>query len=78
MTDDADLIGQHPFTPSSLIKELRTRTTIHAEMVRRLIDEAQDAPSELAEVLEDVANAYLDMMEEIAAMRMSRRITWGH
>ena len=57
----------------NLGNHLRTRTLIHAEMVRRVIAEADEAPIELAEVLEDIANTYLDVAEEISALALLRR-----
>lgn len=61
-------------TPAKqLSAELLTRTHIHAEMVRRLIAETESAPIELGEVLEDIANTYLDIADEIIDLARTRR-----
>lgn len=46
--------------------EVLTRTKLHTEMVHRLINDPSVQPSELAGFLEDVANAYLSMSEELS------------
>ncbi|WP_416067527.1 hypothetical protein ACK9YZ_32370 [Rhizobium sp. ZK1] len=43
-----------------------TRTKLHTEMVRRLINDPTVQPVELAGFLEDVANAYLSISEELS------------
>ena len=53
-------------------EQLRARTEIHAEMVRRLIADTGGAPLELGEVLEDIANTYLDIAEEISELARAR------
>ena len=58
-------------------EHLRARTEIHAEMVRRLIAEAGEAPLALGEVLEDIANTYLDIADEISEMARTRRRSTG-
>lgn len=51
---------------SVLQDEILTRTKLHTEMVRRLINDPAIQPVELAGFLEDVANAYLSISEELS------------
>jgi hypothetical protein len=51
---------------SALQDEILTRTKLHTEMVRRLINDPTVQPVELAGFLEDVANAYLSISEELS------------
>lgn len=44
---------------------LRDITAIQAETVRRLIESDATPPMEMAAVLEDIANKFLDMSDEI-------------
>ncbi|GAA0565359.1 hypothetical protein [Rhizomicrobium electricum] len=44
---------------------LRDITAIQAEAVRRLVDNDATPPMEMAAVLEDIANKFLDMSDEI-------------
>lgn len=52
---------------------IHARTEIHAEMVRRLIASSDEAPLALGEILEDVANTYLDIADEISALARTWR-----
>jgi len=47
-------------------EEILTRTKLHTEMVRRLVNDPTVQPIELAGFLEDVANAYLSISEELS------------
>jgi hypothetical protein len=51
---------------AALQEEILTRTKLHTEMVRRLINDPTVQPIELAGFLEDVANAYLSISEELS------------
>lgn len=51
---------------AALQEEILTRTRLHTEMVRRLINDPTVQPAELAGFLEDVANAYLSISEELS------------
>lgn len=51
---------------AALQEEILTRTKLHTEMVRRLINDPTMQPVELAGFLEDVANAYLSISEELS------------
>lgn len=51
---------------AALQNEILTRTKLHTEMVRRLINDPTVQPVELAGFLEDVANAYLSISEELS------------
>lgn len=51
---------------AALQNEILTRTKLHTEMVRRLINDPTVQPIELAGFLEDVANAYLSISEELS------------
>jgi len=51
---------------AALQEEILTRTKLHTEMVRRLINDPTVQPVELAGFLEDVANAYLSISEELS------------
>jgi hypothetical protein len=51
---------------SVLQDEILARTKLHTEMVRRLINDPTVQPVELASFLEDVANAYLSISEELS------------
>ncbi|QWW71033.1 hypothetical protein KQ933_30070 (plasmid) [Rhizobium sp. WYJ-E13] len=51
---------------AALQEEILTRTKLHTEMVRRLINDPTVRPVELAGFLEDVANAYLSISEELS------------
>ncbi len=53
-------------TTCALQAEILTRTKLHTEMVRRLINDPKVQPVELAGFLEDVANAYLSIAEELS------------
>lgn len=44
---------------------LKDITQIQAETVRRLVDNDATPPMEMAAVLEDIANKFLDMSDEI-------------
>jgi hypothetical protein len=44
---------------------LRDITAIQAETVRRLVESDATPPMEMAAVLEDIANKFLDMSDEI-------------
>jgi hypothetical protein len=44
---------------------LRDITSIQAETVRRLVENDTTPPMEMAAVLEDIANKFLDMSDEI-------------
>ncbi len=50
----------------ALQEEILTRTKLHTEMVRRLVNDPTVQPIELAGFLEDVANAYLSISEELS------------
>lgn len=51
---------------AALQEEILTRTKLHTEMVRRLVNDPTVQPIELAGFLEDVANAYLSISEELS------------
>jgi hypothetical protein len=51
---------------AALQEEILTRTKLHTEMVRRLINDPTVQPVELAGFLEDVANIYLSISEELS------------
>jgi hypothetical protein len=51
---------------AALQAEILTRTRLHTEMVRRLVNDPTVQPIELAGFLEDVANAYLSISEELS------------
>lgn len=53
---------------SDLEEEILTRTKLHTEMVRRLVSDPRVQPIELAGFLEDVANAYLAISEELSQL----------
>ena len=44
---------------------LRDITSIQAETVRRLVENESIPPMEMAAVLEDIANKFMDMSDEI-------------
>jgi hypothetical protein len=52
-------------------RHLRDITAIQAEAVRRLID-SDTPPMEMAAVLEDIANKFLDMSDEIRDFALAR------
>jgi hypothetical protein len=64
-----------PGTSSSaeLQTEILTRTKLHTEMVRRLISDPTIEPVELAGFLEDVANVYLTISEELSRIARASR-----
>lgn len=51
---------------AALQEEILARTRLHTEMVRRLVNDPTVQPIELAGFLEDVANAYLSISEELS------------
>lgn len=54
-------------------QHLRNVTTIQTESVRRLIADNAIAPLDMASMLEDMANVYLDLSEGIRAMALGRQ-----
>ena len=56
-------------SPTAVLEEeILTRTKLHTEMVRRLISDPRVQPIELAGFLEDVANAYMSISEELSQL----------
>ncbi|MCQ8781656.1 hypothetical protein [Mangrovibrevibacter kandeliae] len=53
----------------SAMADILDRTRMHAEMVCRMLNGIEAPPADLAEFLEDVANVYLDHVEEITRWR---------
>jgi hypothetical protein len=51
---------------------LRDITAIQAETVRRLVESDTTPPMEMAAVLEDIANKFMDMSDEIRDFALSR------
>ncbi len=51
---------------------LRDITAIQTETVRRLVESDTTPPMEMAAVLEDIANKYLDMSDEIRDFALTR------
>jgi hypothetical protein len=51
---------------------LREATTIQSETIRRLVDNEATPPLEVAAVLEDIANLYLDISDDIRDMALGR------
>jgi hypothetical protein len=51
---------------------LKDITAIQAETVRRLVDNDATPPMEMAAVLEDIANKFLDMSDEIRDFALAR------
>jgi hypothetical protein len=54
---------------------LREATTIQTETIRRLIDNDSTPPLEVAAVLEDIANLYLDISDDIRDLALGRTTT---
>jgi len=54
-------------------QHLRNVTTIHTESVRRLIADHAIAPLDMAAMLEDMANVYLDLSDGIRVMALGRQ-----
>jgi CRISPR/Cas system-associated exonuclease Cas4 (RecB family) len=52
---------------------LKDVTAIQAETVRRLIETDSLPPLEMAAVLEDIANKFLDMSDDIREFALSRQ-----
>jgi hypothetical protein len=52
---------------------LKDVTAIQTETVRRLIDTDSLPPLEMAAVLEDIANKFLDMSDDIREFALSRQ-----
>lgn len=50
---------------------LRQITAIQTETIRRLVDNGATPPLEFAAVLEDIANQFLDISEEIRDLALS-------
>ncbi|RWX74893.1 hypothetical protein EPK99_23700 [Neorhizobium lilium] len=50
----------------ALQDEILKRTKLHTEMVRRLVHDPNVQPLQLAGFLEDIANAYLSISEELS------------
>ncbi len=53
-------------------QHLKQVMTIHTETVRRLVNNDSTPPLEMAAVLEDIANLYLDMSDEIRNAALGR------
>ena len=53
--------------------EIMNRTKVHTEMVRRLVNDPSVRPVELAGFLEDVANVYLAISEELSHLAREER-----
>ncbi len=51
----------------SLRSEIFDRVKVHTEMIARLLAEPTLLPQDFPAFLEDIANAYLDIAEEVAA-----------
>jgi hypothetical protein len=51
---------------------LRDITAIQAETVRRLVESDSTPPMEMAAVLEDIANKFLDMSDEVRDFALAR------
>jgi hypothetical protein len=58
---------------AALQNEILNRTKLHTEMVRRLVNDPSVQPVELAGFLEDVANAYLSISEELSRAATEER-----
>jgi hypothetical protein len=53
-------------------RSLRDITAIQAETVRRLVESDTTPPMEMAAVLEDIANKFMDMSDEIRDFALTR------
>ena len=51
----------------NLRSEIFDRVKVHTEMIARLLAEPTLLPQDFPAFLEDIANAYLDIAEEVAA-----------
>ena len=54
-------------------QHLKDITAIQTETVRRLVESDATPPMEVAAVLEDIANKFLDMSEEIRGFVLSQQ-----
>lgn len=53
-------------------KHLREVTAIQAETIRRLVEDDATPPLEVAAVLEDVANMFLDVSDDIRELALGQ------
>jgi hypothetical protein len=63
-------------TPKTMVEfqqYLREVTAIQAETIRRLVNNGATPPMEFAAVLEDIANLYLDISDDIRDFALTRQ-----
>ena len=70
VTGDADRLDEGPI--GQVLTEL---FDLHRAMLHKLVTHDADTAGFVAEFLEDVANRYLDLSEEISRRRLARKIT---
>lgn len=54
--------------------DILTRVHLHTALVNRMLNEVRGTPEEFACFLEDIANAYLDIAEDINRQVIEHRI----
>lgn len=73
MTDNENGMRPALGTMQEYRQYLRDITAIQAETVRRLVEGDATPPMEMAAVLEDIANKFLDMSDDIRDFALGRQ-----